>query len=279
MNEVNFTTLINKMKAQIVERPNKADNGTLSGHAAGEPFEKCVYHELKAMYPNRIFKQYEYLNDIYLKNPKHISVEQRRALFDSPTVLFLLSRGDKATREWSPDNIFAEKQDDTADILFCDDGVYDIIDVKTRNRSKKAQAPNIISAYKLAKMCACMIDNKEYENIKIDYIEIDWLEEGNYLKCVDAHHGDLFKANPEELYINWAAAMQIQFHVCDLDQTWMGSRKDWARHYLKIFVDSAEHRCRTMREKYVEPFLRYIDDRKYYISHTDYKLQLCPKDN
>ena len=65
---------------QTVSRPNKATDGTLSGHAAGEPFEKRVYQELKKTYPQNIFKQYEYLNDIYQKNPKYISVEQRNAL-------------------------------------------------------------------------------------------------------------------------------------------------------------------------------------------------------
>ncbi|WP_369832902.1 HincII family type II restriction endonuclease [Fibrobacter intestinalis] len=59
--------------------------------AAGEPFEKCVYHKLKQLYPNNIYKQFEYLNDIYLKHPKHISLEQRYALMNSPTALFLLS--------------------------------------------------------------------------------------------------------------------------------------------------------------------------------------------
>lgn len=258
MNSVDFRILINSMRGQIVERPNRASAGTLSGHAAGEPFEKCVYHKLKDTFPQYIFKQYEFLNDIYLRHPRHISLEQRYALLDSPTALFLLSRGDKATREWSPSNIFEEKQNDTADILFYKDGVYDIIDVKTRNVSKAAQAPNIISAYKLAKTCAYMIDNEEYENIGIDYIEIDWVEENDVLRCVDAHHGDLFKAQPDTLYINWAAAMQVQFHVRDLDQSWKGTREEWARHYLKVFVHSAESRCQKMHEEYVMPFLKYI---------------------
>ena len=145
MGRVDFNSLVFIMRRQTVDRPNKASSGTLSGHAAGEPFEKCVYNRLKDMYPNRIFKQYEYLNDIYLRNPKYITVEQRYALLDSPTVLFLLSRGDKATREWSPDNIFEEKQNDTADILYYENGFYDIIDVKTRNMNKAAMPPNIIS--------------------------------------------------------------------------------------------------------------------------------------
>lgn len=260
MCNIEFNEIIKKMINQEVERPNKSTSGTLSGHAAGEPFEKCVYHILKEKYKNKIYKQHEYLNDIFLKNPKHITVEQRNSLFNSPTALFLLSRGDKATKEWSPENIFEEKQNDTADILYQEENLYGIIDVKTRNISKSAMAPNIISAYKLAKTCALMIDNNEFDNIYIDYLEIDWIEDGDKLKCTNAHHGDLFKAQPENLYINWAAAMQIQFHVCELDQSWKGTRKEWAKHYLKVFVKSAEARCNKMRKTYIEPFLKYIEE-------------------
>lgn len=259
MSKVDFNRLLFDIRNQTVDRPNRASSGTLSGHAAGEPFEKCVYHKLKKMYPTNIFKQYEYLNDLYLRNPMNITVEQRHALLDSPTALFLLSRGEKATREWSPICVFEEKQNDTADIVYYEKGFYDIIDVKTRNSGKSAMPPNIISAYKLAKMCALMIDNKEYDNINIDYIEIDWIEGDNVLICTDAHHGDLFKANPEKLYINWAAAMQIQFHVCDLDQSWQGNRDEWARHYLKVFVESAKIRCQKMVDMYITPFIKYIE--------------------
>ena len=173
-------------------------------------------------------------------------------------MLFMLSRGDKATKEWSPENIFEEKQNDTADILYHENGYYDIIDVKTRNTSKNSMPPNIISAYKLAKMCALMIDNEEYENINIDYVEIDWIEKGEKLVATGAHHGSLFKANPDHFYIKWAAAMQIQLHVCDLDQSWESSMEEWARHYLKVFVESAEARCQKMRDTYITPFMKYI---------------------
>ncbi|MBR5911420.1 MAG: HincII family type II restriction endonuclease [Bacteroidales bacterium] len=259
MRRIDFNALLEEMIGSEVERPNRATSGTLSGHAAGEPFEKSVYQHLKSRWPNSVFKQYEYLNDLYLKNPKVISVEARYALLDSPTVLFLLSRGDKATREWSPENVFQEKQNDTADIVFYDNGYYDLIDVKTRNRNKDAQAPNIISAYKLATTCANMIDNDEFDNLGINYIEIDWIEKGNMLECVGAHYGDLFKADPKTLYINWAAAMQIQFHVCNLDQSWAGSRKEWAKEYIKVFVESAKHRCQRMQDMYITPFLKYLD--------------------
>ena len=258
MDRVDFSSLVSSLINTTVARPNEASSGTLSGHAAGEPFEKCVYKKLKDMYPDRIFKQYEYINDIFLRHPRHITVKQRYALFDSPTALFLLSRGEKATKEWSPSNIFEEKQDDTADILYYEDGFYDIIDVKTRNISKNAMPPNIISGFKLAKTCALMIDNEEYDNFNIDYIEIDWVEKGKLLEAIGAHHANLFKANPEKLYINWSAAMQIQFHVCELDQSWEGTKEEWARHYLRVFVSSAEARCQKMRDSYITPFLKYI---------------------
>ncbi len=259
MSKIDFSEVVEQLIGLKVERPNRATAGTLSGHAAGEPFEKSVYHLLKKEFPTKIFKQFEYLNDIYLRNPQNITVEQRYNLFDSPTALFLLSRGERATQEWSPENIFAERQNDTADILFYENGFYNIIDVKTRNHNKMAMPPNIISAYKLAKMCALMIDNEEFDNIDIDYIEIDWSEENNKLKCVNAHHGNLFMANPQHLYINWAAAMQIQFHVSDLDQSWNKSRENWARQYLRAFVKSAKERCKKMEETYIAPFLKYID--------------------
>ncbi len=265
MQKVDFDGLMRHLKNNMVERPNRAVNGTLSGHVAGEPFEKKVFELLKNKYPKNIYKQYDYLKDLYLRHPNVISVEDRYALLDSPTVLFLLSRGDKATRNWSPQNVFEEKQNDTADIVFYvkegNKTFYDIIDVKTRNMSKNAQAPNIISAYKLAKTCANMIDNEEYDKVGIKYVEVDWVEEGNdSLKCTNAHYGDLFKACPDMLYINWAAAMQIQFHVCDLDQSWTGTMEEWAHEYIRTFVDSAERRCERMREEYIQPFLKYIQD-------------------
>lgn len=258
MNVVDYDSLVEELVGLVVERPNKADSGTLSGHAAGEPFEKLTYHRLKDKYAGKIYKQFEYLNDLYLKNPQNISVDARKALFDSPVALFLLSRGDKATRDWNPENIFEEKQDDTADILWCDGGGFDLIDVKTRNMSK-AMAPNIISAYKLVQGCALMIDNDDFFSVGIHYVEVEWLEERDNLRCINAHWRNLFRCDPSSLYINWAAAMQIQFHVSELDQSFDGTVEQWARAYIRAFVKSAEARCDKMYKTYVLPFKKYIE--------------------
>ncbi|MBX2931226.1 MAG: HincII family type II restriction endonuclease [Chitinophagaceae bacterium] len=236
----------------------KPISGTLSGHAAGEPFDKLVYNEIKKQVPKNTFRQYEFLNDLYSKNPNVIGFEKRLALFNSPTVLFLLSRGKNATDKWSIENPFDEKQNDTADILVVKDNFYEIIDIKTRNISKSAQPPNIISAYKLAQVCAKMLDNKEFDNFTINYFEIDWQLEKNKLVCHDTHFACLFKAQPSDLYINWAASMQIQFHACNLPQNFNGTMQSWAKEYLKHFVAQAKKRADDMVKKFVKPFEKYI---------------------
>ncbi|MDR2585293.1 MAG: HincII family type II restriction endonuclease [Prevotellaceae bacterium] len=247
--------MIKKIKGTSVPKPL---SGTLSGHAAGEPFDKHVYAAIRNQFPKNTFRQYEYLNDLYSKNPDIIGFDARQELFNSPTVLFMLSRGKNATDKWSTENPFEEKQNDTADILVVKDKFYELIDIKTRNISKSAQPPNIISAYKLAQLCAKMLDNKEFDNFTINYFEIDWLLENDKLSCQNAHFGCLFNANPTDLYINWAAAMQIQFHVCDLDQTFKSEREEWSREYLKHFVTQAKRRADDMITKFVKPFEKYI---------------------
>lgn len=258
MKTPDFDTLTLDLRGRKVERPNRADNGTLSGHAAGEPFEKLVYRYLKNEHPGKIFKQYEYLNDLFLKNPLHITAEARKELFESHVAFFLLSRGDKALDNWNPNCIFEEKQNDTADILYHDKNCFDIIDVKTRNMSKNAQPPNIISAYKLAQACALMIDNNDFNSVAIHYVEIEWLEKSKYLECTNASWVNLFKSEPSLLYINWAAAMQIQFHVSELNQSFCGDMKEWSKAYIGHFVKSAETRCEMMCKKYIIPFRKYL---------------------
>jgi type II restriction enzyme len=250
-----------KLKDSVINSSiPKPLSGTLSGHSAGEPFDKYVYSEIKKQFPQKTFRQYEYLNYLFTKNPTVVGIEARQNLFSSPTVMFLLSRGKNATDKWSIDNPFEEKQNDTADVLVVNDGNYEIIDVKTRNLSKVAQPPNIISAYKLAQVCARMIDNEEFDNFTICYFEIDWDLLRDKLICRNAHHVELFKADPKSLYINWAAAMQIQFHVSDLRQDFNGSRKEWARAYIKHFVSQAKKRSNDMIIKFVRPFEKYIDN-------------------
>ena len=255
MANINFKIL----KASLIgAKIRKPVSGTLSGHAAGEPFDKLVYSEIKKQFPEKTYRQFEYLNDLYSKNPTKISLADKQNLFDSPTAMFLLSRGKDATTKWEVDNRFEEKQNDTADVIVVDNNYYEIIDVKTRNVSKSAQPPNIISAYKLAQMCALMLDNKEFKTLGINYIEIEWRLVDDNLVCENVHTGNLFNEKPSNLYINWAAAMQIQFHVSYLKQDYPYGTEAWARDYLYHFVSEAKRRAKTMVTKFVKPFEKYL---------------------
>ena len=53
---VNYDKLITSIKGTSVLKPL---SGTLSGHAAGEPFDKHVYSEIKKQFPKNTFRQYD----------------------------------------------------------------------------------------------------------------------------------------------------------------------------------------------------------------------------
>jgi hypothetical protein len=233
-------------------------SGTLSGHAAGEPFDKHVHLLIKKAYPAETFRQYEYLNRLYLTHPQARTVTQRHSLIKEPALAFLLNRGQSATASWAPNSLFEEKQDDTADVLVVKDNFYNIIDNKTFNIRKQGQPPNIISCYKLALMCAIMIDAHQFDTHDITYIGISWELDGENLVCREAATRELFKSNPPALYINWAAALQIQFHVEALDQTFHGTRETWCYEYLQHFVAGARDRVLKMDRTFIQPFLKYL---------------------
>lgn len=50
MSIINYQDLINKIIGSSVQKPL---SGTLSGHAAGEPFDKHVYSEIKKVFPKK----------------------------------------------------------------------------------------------------------------------------------------------------------------------------------------------------------------------------------
>lgn len=251
----NYELLKSNLISKKIPKPL---SGTLSGHAAGEPFDKHVYSEIKNKFTPSTYRQYEYLNEIFLKNYDQKEQIVFSEIFDNKASEFLLSRGKTAMLNWSPNSQFVEKQNDTADIIVVKDSFMDIIDIKTRNRGLVAQPPNIISAFKLAKLMTVLIDENDFDSINIIYIEIEWKLEGDFLVCKDVHVRDLFKANPSKLYINWAAAMQIQFHVGQLEQTYKLNKKNWAIEYLRNYTHQARKRSDDMIVKFAQPFEKYI---------------------
>jgi hypothetical protein len=235
---------VNFLKDVLVNtRIQKPLSGTLSGHAAGEPFDKHVQELLIAKYPNKVKRQYEFLNELFTLNSNVNTFEERANLIHSRVARYLLMRGKEVVSKWQVDNIFEEKQNDTADILLVDSmetNKFHIIDVKTKNLSKKAQQPNIISSEKLAKACALMIENNDYDSILITYIGISWIIDDGYLVCKDVAVKNLFKSQPSTLYINWVAAQQIQFHVDELEQNFEGTAEEWCREYIRNYISSGK---------------------------------------
>jgi len=234
-------------------------SGTLSGHAAGEPFDKHVYSLIKKSYPDQTYRQFEYLNKLYTDNPRSVTVADRFDLISPPSLSYLINRGKDVTKTWTKLRQFTEKQNDTADIVIVKDNFLNIIDVKTFSIEKHGQAPNIISAVKLAKMCSLMLESGIYNSLDITYLGITWKLEGKDLRCTEVSIKELFKVNPELLYINWAAAMQIQFHVESIDQSFTGTVEEWCRLYLRTFVRQAKARVIVMTNKFVTPFEKFLD--------------------
>jgi len=247
------------LKKDLVKVKLPKPIGELSGHNSGEPFAEYVLEKLKEKYDNKILKQYEYLNNLYLSNP-NCSDNERLELIKSNSVAYLLRRGKDATKKWTKEKQFTYKQNDTADILYVDNNLFNIIDVKTTNIEKGGQPPNIISATKVAEMCKLMIENDEYNDIDINYVGIYWSLEDNELVSKSVEVKNLFKSDPKDLYINWAAAMQIQFHIHKLSQDFTLGKKEWCKNYLKYFIGSVENRKKTMSRKFIEPYEKYLKD-------------------
>jgi len=241
---IDLVPISKAMIGQTVPRPT---SGALSGHVVGELFDQLVYKLIKKQLPKTTYRQYEYLNELYAKHPTKLTHEERATLIQSKTLQHLLNRGVAPITGWSADKLFEVKQDDTADIIVTEDDYYQLIDVKTVNSGKLAQAPNIISAVKVATMCQLMLANKEFAVHDLFYFEVQWELAGDKLRCVSSCSRNLFKCDPSKLYINWAAAQQLQFHVRLLDQDYAGSKEDWCKAYLANFVRQAKNRVTKMQ--------------------------------
>lgn len=223
--------------------------GTLAGHAAGLPFEKLVHEKLLNIFPSRSFRHYEFLNSV-LKSLDKNDVEERFQAFGPDSLQGLLCRGKSTMAAWSPSNLFEEKQNDTAESIVCQDPSFDssksrllLVDVKTYNSARHGQPPNIISAGKLSEALASALEEGQVR-FDIAYVGVSWVIEEETLKASDITVVSLFKMDPQ-LYINWAAAEQIQFHPHLATQNYVGSREEWAREFLKHFVSSLERRIGT----------------------------------
>jgi type II restriction enzyme len=80
------------------------------------------------------------------------------------------------------------------------------------------------------------------------YVGVSWVIKGETLQASQVSVVSLFKMKPQ-VYINWAAAEQIQFHPHLAEQDFKGTREDWAREYLLHFVSSLEKRIKKQEQR------------------------------
>ena len=77
----------------------------------------------------------------------------------------------------------------------------------------------------MAQVAESLINKNDGNKIDINYIGIDWELNNNFLDLKEIVVKDLFKISPDKLYINWAAALQIQFDVSIVDQSYKKDKK------------------------------------------------------
>lgn len=247
----------------LVRKSVPRSSETLAGHAAGVPFEDLVHECLESFFEDRVFRHFDFLNKILEENPKVVTPDERSNLFGPRSLQFLLQRGVKAMEVWSEDNQFKVKQNDTAESVILPSKILQVkptaqtplilVDVKTQDSEKRAQPPNIISAEKVANACRiCLEDGESFLPFDFVYVAIKWKATTKQLVCEEVVVKSLIRIPPGDLYINWAAAQQIQFHPFDVDQSFKKSGIDWAKEYISVFCDQLEGRIVKEKNKLLE---------------------------
>lgn len=245
------------LKNVTVPRPS----GQLSGHAGGLPFEELVHYQLTRKFPGRAFRHFEALN-YALTEAQGIAGAGFKAedhVFGSPAVNFLSRRGKDALRKWSLQNLFEEKQNDTAESIVFADAAKDfsseltsLVDVKSQNAGKRSQPPNIISANKLIETAKLVLKDGNPVDFEILYVGVKFKtaqQNGTgVLVADDWVVVDLFKINPSKIYINWSAALQIQFHPFEVDQSYTGTANEWLKDFVGVYVTSLEKRVKKQQK-------------------------------
>lgn len=238
-----------KLTGATAPRPS----GQLSGHAGGLVFEEMAHSELVTLAPGRAFRHFEALN-VALEDCFQRGDELSKVRFGEPALHYLVSRGERANKGWSLNHPFEEKQNDTAEsIVFSDANLkfqspcVSLIDIKSQNINKQSQPPNIISANKLLNAAELILQNGQEPKFEIIYLGVKFapIERDGHelLEAREWRSVELFKIDPASLYINWAAALQIQFHPFEVEETFDGTRKEWFASFLRdCYLPSLKHR-------------------------------------
>lgn len=232
---------------------NLKSNRETSGHTVATPLEEEVYDALSKAYPGLTFKQHEAVNE-YLSQ----AVVQGRVpdgfVFGNEAVDYLVNPGKKALSNW-PEEIVPGRQSDTADIvLFSDSSLFDgssvfLIDVKSHDLGKNSQPPNIMSARKLANLAEICLSKNVDPNFSMYYVDLGYKKKDAGVVVEDVRMVDMMKIPPldynnkgKPMYINWAAALQVQFRPSEVSQDFELSQKDWLAVFMKNYTSQKRDR-------------------------------------
>lgn len=232
---------------------NLKPNRETSGHAIATPLEEEVYDALSKTYPGLAFKQHEAVNE-YLSQAVTRDKISDDFIFGNEAIDYLVNPGKKALSHW-PEKIVPGRQSDTADIvLFSDSALFDgssvfLIDVKSHDFGKNSQPPNIMSARKLAKVAEICLSKNIDPNFSLYYIDLGYRKKDAGVVVEDVRMVDMMKIPPldyngkgKPLYINWSAAIQVQFRPSEVSQDFELSQKDWLAIFMKNYTSQKRDR-------------------------------------
>lgn len=232
---------------------NLKPNQETSGHRIATPLEEEVYDALSKTYPGLAFKQHEAVNE-YLSQAVTRDKVSDDFIFGNEGIDYLVNPGKKALSHW-PEKIVPGRQSDTADIvLFSDSALFDgssvfLIDVKSHDFGKNSQPPNIMSARKLAKVAEICLSKNIDPNFSLYYIDLGYRKKDAGVVVEDVRMVDMMKIPPldyngkgKPLYINWSAAIQVQFMPSEVSQDFELSQKDWLAIFMKNYISQKRDR-------------------------------------
>lgn len=232
---------------------NLKSNRETSGHTVATPLEEEVYDALSKAYPGLTFKQHEAVNK-YLSQAAAQGRVSHGFVFGNEAVDYLVNPGKKALSRW-PEEIVPGRQSDTADIvLFSDPSLFDgssvfLIDVKSHDLGKNSQPPNIMSARKLAKLAEICLSKNIDPNFSMYYVDLGYRKKDAGVVVEDVRMVDMMKIPPldynnkgKPMYINWAAALQVQFRPSEVSQDFELSQKEWLAVFMKNYTSQKRDR-------------------------------------
>ena len=232
---------------------NLKSNRETSGHTVATPLEEEVYDALSKAYPGLTFKQHDAVNE-YLSQAAVQGRVSDGFVFGNEAVDYLVNPGKKALSSW-PEELVPGRQSDTADmVLFSDSSLFQgasvfLIDVKSHDLGKNSQPPNIMSARKLANLAEICLSKNIDPNFSLYYLDLGYRKKDAGVVVEDVRMVDMMKIPPldyngkgKPMYINWAAALQVQFRPSEVSQDFELSQKDWLAVFMKNYTSQKRDR-------------------------------------